>query len=127
MWIRLLWLIDRGLRLPEGHKYHFFLSHNQKEAGDIAHTLFEALTKMGLSIWYDMYAEDLTVGYGRRCSRVSVFLAHCHAARAHDSRFDGLAATEGGVDRLEHNMLIDRSTGRQKQPCFARGPSRSAM
>lgn len=52
----------KGLRLDKGQLYHFFLSHNQKEAGDIAHTLFETLAKRyGLSIWYDMAATDLTV------------------------------------------------------------------
>ena len=50
----------RGLTLPHGQLYHFFLSHNQKEAGDVAHTLFETLAAMGLSIWYDMDAKDLT-------------------------------------------------------------------
>lgn len=51
----------RGLSLPAGQRYHFFLSHNQREAGDIAHTLFETMKSLGLEVWYDMDAADLTV------------------------------------------------------------------
>ena len=62
-----------GLDLPTDIKYHFFLSHNQKEAGDIAHTLYERLLQMGLCVWYDQIATDLTVEGMARGVRQSKF------------------------------------------------------
>ena len=65
----------RGLSLPAGQRYHFFLSHNQKEAGDIAHTLFETMKSLGLEVWYDMDAADLTVEGDSACQYVLLLLS----------------------------------------------------
>eukprot|EP01052_Picozoa_sp_SAG31_P028862 SAG31_NODE_2822_length_5036_cov_2.054049_3_plen_823_part_00 len=59
----------RGLDLPPDCRYHFFLSHNQREAGDIAHTIYEALRHLGFMIWYDQAEDDITLQGMRRGAR----------------------------------------------------------
>merc|ERR1711998_518753 len=46
--------------IPPGCKYHAFISHKQANAGDQVKSMFLELKQRGLSIWYDMDAEDLT-------------------------------------------------------------------
>eukprot|EP00935_MAST-01C_sp_MAST-1C-sp1_P002035 g2035.t1 len=46
--------------LPEGTKFHFFLSHSQSTGADQANSLYLELERMGYVCWYDNRAEDLT-------------------------------------------------------------------
>ena len=48
------------VKLPPGCKYHFFLSHFQKNSGDQCYTLYHALTARGFLVWFDMRMGELT-------------------------------------------------------------------
>lgn len=44
----------RKLQLPNGKKYHFFICHHQSSGGNQARILFDQLTALGCTVWYDM-------------------------------------------------------------------------
>ena len=41
-------------------RFHYFISHMQKEASDLVHLLFYMLSEAGCKCWVDMEAQNLT-------------------------------------------------------------------
>merc|ERR1712150_466662 len=61
--------------IPPGCKYHAFISHKQANAGDQAKSMFLELKHRGLSVWYDMEADDLTeMGMAEGVRQSAVFI-----------------------------------------------------
>jgi hypothetical protein len=46
--------------LSSGNKWHFFMSHSQKNSQDQCNAMCEVFTKAGFLVWWDMIADDLT-------------------------------------------------------------------
>ena len=51
--IRKMKRFNRLLELPPDKNFHFFICHHQSSGGNQARILFDQLTGLGCSVWYD--------------------------------------------------------------------------
>ena len=100
-----------GLSLPDGLHHHYFLSHNQREAGDLAHTLNEFLTKLGLEIWYDNDAENLTADGMKEGVRESAYFLLIVTANVFQRPFCRLEIDEAFKEKKTF-VVIQEQDGR---------------
>lgn len=67
---------NRRLQLPDGKQYHYFICHHQGSGGNQAKILYDQLTGLGCSVWYDneMPATERNLDGMQRGVRASVTL-----------------------------------------------------
>lgn len=67
---------NRRLQLPDGKQYHYFICHHQGSGGNQAKILYDQLTGLGCSVWYDnaMPATERNLDGMRRGVRASATL-----------------------------------------------------
>lgn len=90
------------LPLSKGKSYDCFLSHASEDKDAIARPLYEALTKAGVSVWFDEATLELGDSLGRKideglamCRFGIVVLSHAFFAKEWPQReLDGLVAKE---------------------------------
>ena len=113
---------ERWQELPEGCKFHFFLSHYQATGGDQVDSLCAQLEKRGFRCWYDNKMKQLTKDshLSRHLSRLPIHACLGPPTFGCRAITQVVGAPHGTVDGYRSPACLHGRSDRH--PCVHRNP-----